>query len=104
MRVLYRTILYSACLTAVLVFFSVRLYHSPRQVATRLHRTLSRFVQKPVQVDGADSTPWGPLRIQRLVLPAAPPMESRSVLSLEDVTVGAPGTRDLFRRALETRD
>ena len=93
MRFPLRSILYSVVLLGALASASAWLYTRPSQVELRLERTLSRFTRRPVRLTGCSRGLTGPLRIRALEVPASPPIESRDLLVLENLTVGDPPDR-----------
>lgn len=97
MRLFFRTFAYSGLVVFALCYLTFQLHSASSQVKARLELLLGRFVASSVKAEGCDQPPLGSLQVKRVTVAAAPVIEARTILSIDDLTVTDTPARRAFR-------
>jgi hypothetical protein len=100
MRIFLRTLAYSVALCSILGYVTYRVHSSPSQIRLRLEGLLGRILACPPEVEGCEQPFLDLLAIEKVTVPACPPVEERALLQVEGIRVNDPSSRRAFRRIL----
>ncbi|HVR75599.1 MAG TPA: hypothetical protein VMT52_14785, partial [Planctomycetota bacterium] len=97
MRLFFRTFAYSGLVVFALCYLTFQLHSASSQVKARLELLLGRFVASSVKAEGCEQPPLGSLKVKRVTVAAAPVIDARTILSIDDLTVTGTPARRAFR-------